>query len=590
MPSLSTYLQQQGLAPESGTPRGGGVQVPVVPQPGADVAGQTAGAEGRLAFAASETRQADLLLQMDVLKAQQQKAQDVLDSKLQQHLFQQDVQSRWNEERQNPEYATLTERTMVAGKSLMDEHLKRLKSPQAQALFRENAEQYITLVQQKTFGEQQSRRDNATKFMLLQTAQGYIKQYSQAVNETERLAAQNELEKTLYQAVTTGLIDGAQASETLAKTEHSALVASSQIAIQADPDGMRRHLMDLGAGGQGNPAFPVPPRDSLAPLLQQAGELQRQRIAEISNTESWTQRRVEQLQDQAAGNRRAEVLQIELQPQNVPQLQDQLAKAQEDWARGALKKSDYENLTTFITTQIEKAKSPPPRRDDQPTEDRARLMISLSRLPGDFQATRNYLIESQRRLSAETFTTLNRDLDTREKGSLYFNRDTYQQGLDLIAPGAFAKGSILFPQLAKEEQHHNYRTAFEVYNAWYKNTLEKEGPEAVDERYYDKALTIRRELLDVPASSTAQLPKVLLLPDQRTLDPDPGSVTRKLESLGLDDKTKMHYYDQWRQKKIQLYEQQEPRTRLKGFEQAPQQQSGQQQGGSTTYGGVGVRN
>jgi len=587
VPSLSTYLQQQGLSPESGTPRGGGVPVPVVPQPGADVAGQTAGSQGLLAFAASETRQADLLLQQEVLKSHQQKAQDVLDSKLQQHLFQQDVQSRWNEERQNPEYSTLTERTMSAGKNLMDEHLKRLKSPQAQALFRENAEQYITLVQQKTLTEQQGRRDNATQFMLMQTAQGYVKAYTQASNEAERLAAQNDLEKTLYQSVAAGLMTGAQASELLTKTEHSAYIASTQIAIQADPQGMLQHLKDIGTGGQGNPQYPVPPRDALAQLTQQAGEVMRQRMAELNHTEQFTQQRITQLQGQIAGNRRAQILQIELQPENVPQLVEQQRQIMEEWSAGKLSKSDFENLSTFTNAQIEKAKNPPKRQDDAKAEDHARMMIELSRLPGDFTATKNYIIENQKRLTPETFTTLLRNLETRQAEGQYFKRGTYQDGLDIIAPGAFAKGAILYPQLAQDDMKHAYRNAFEAYNNWYKTTLEKEGPEAVDERYHEKATQIRKQLLDVPMTRTSQLPRVLLMPDAQTINPDMRDVTRKIDELGLPDDQKWQYLKMWREKKIDEYKTQEPKTRVFKDDQLPR--GNKTTTGPTSSGGVGVR-
>lgn len=443
MPVIPEYLSRQGLASSSETPRGG-VGIPVVGQPAADAAGQTAGSRGLDALGAGAGQAAGYLAQAEALRAHTTRAQDLLDSKTGLQTFRQALQPAYQEELNNPEYATLGSRVLARGKTLIDQHSATLRSPQAQALFREDAEQALTLTQQHALGEEGRRRQGAAQLMISREVQQAQESIARAQNDVDRLAAQNGLEDTLLRAVSVGLVDGAVAGKILTQTDEAVRFNNGAAIVRTNP---ARAITDLDAllrDPSAKVAFPalsqVPP-GKLPELYDTAVSQLKERVSADEHRAAAAKRHLQERQALTASTFQQRITGTTgVTVADMVALLPELNQARQ---RGELGEQDYRQLTQDAQALIGRLREDAYKDRDVPqVAQEAILRIEAAQTPGELDRARSYVQENTANLSTGRIQGLLETIRRRRDQENPLNNDVAKEARREFLSGFFPGGIV----------------------------------------------------------------------------------------------------------------------------------------------------
>lgn len=547
MPRLPEYLAREQLPATGGLPRGT-IPIPVVPQPGAD--GQAGTLLARSLGAAGEavSQAGTFVLRAEEFQAARQRAQALLDAKTHLQEYRLHAQPLYDRLRQG-DYQTFPETLVDEGTQLIADMGLRL-SPQARAVFREEATQFLGLQQQKAFDERIRRRDQATTFVLVRESQHLQERMASATTPLDRLSARDDFERTMSELVQAGLADGARAADVVRKTLDAVAVQDVQIMIQAHPDAMRRQLRAQTQGDPTREDLPLAPRAHLAALTQEAAAVYRERLTEIEHHELMTDRRRATLQGQVAMDLRSRLTEIVPTPENVPQYDALLTEINTRARAGALAKADHDGLLTEQRTLRATAVNPP-QVDDPATERRLVLLLAAADNPQDFAEVRTQIVQASMRLKVDTFKGLLLEAKDRERADHWSNLPGVKAGMQTILGGDVGSAAFL-PMTRSADEHGEQirlREAVDAYKAVVQalaeGTAGTPGSAArANAEAPGLALDLRRRMVDQPKQDAKikSLPPGLQSPT--LLD---GEAMDYIRSLGLPNREKGRLWQRYKE-------------------------------------------
>lgn len=515
MPRLPEYVPREGVPMSSGIGRGT-VPVPVVGSPTADPQAQTAGIRAVGAVASALTESGTALMQAEEFRSRRQQAQDVLDSRTRvQTKFRQPMQARIDELRQG-DYREFPEAVMREGNRLIQEVGAEL-SPGARRYFEEDANQLLSVMQQQAIGERTRRRDQDTAFAMQREVQDFQTTLLRTQDPFERMVAKGQLEQTMQRFVSTGLVDGAKAADVLQKTMDTAAVQDVQIAIQANPQGMRDQLLAQTRGEPTSPNLPTAPVEQLAALTQEATRVYAQALNFRENQEQAVQRRVTKLQKDSAIDLRAQLSELAPIQENVPQYDKLLTEVNTRARKGELTEGDQRELLGEVR-QLKNAALNPPQRDDSTIERKLVIKLDAAQNPADLAQVRQEIVASAQSLKPETVQGFLGRVRERSRSDHWSNLPGVREGFRTLMGADVAEGSLV-PQLRglrAEAEQVRLRTALDIYRTQVQALAEGDAQRAgnseqANAQAPDLALRIRRQYVDVPGQEAkkAALPPVL---------------------------------------------------------------------------------
>lgn len=218
-------------------------QVPSVPQPGIDpkLAGLVAQGFGVLGESFTQIAQ---------LRQAQQRADAVLAGKTRLQDFVQQFNNDYAALAQDPDYTTLAQRTLQQG-TLRIKELSEGLSPAASGLFREDAMQRLSIVQQHALKAESDMRQQQTGLVLTQAKAQAYQDLLNAPDEATAAEASLRYEGTIRALVGAQLLKGEKAGEELVALKNAVQSSRLDRAMSADPAATVAFLEDVNTQGQG---------------------------------------------------------------------------------------------------------------------------------------------------------------------------------------------------------------------------------------------------------------------------------------------------------------------------------------------------
>jgi hypothetical protein len=385
---------------------------------------------------------------------QRQRAQDVLDGKTQLQDYRQTLQA-WYVQRAEGPYQTLSEDTLKEGKRLIDVMGHSL-TPQARALFTEDANQVLSVIQQHSLGEYSKRRDQHR----IMTMGREIHQVQENLFKTSDPYARDvivgQFEDLGAQMVDAGLLAAHQWLTMRQKTMDAVALQGNQQMIQAYPDLMRTQYMAQLTGQPTREDLPLAPAESLAELHQQAVTVSKARFAEQEHQERYQAYKLSEQQRVNSRDLTTRLYTTPLTPASVPKFQEILTQAAAGLKAGTLDERAGEHLMNTAQNHMQAAAKPPPLHDDEALASTISLATRMAETPEEFERARELLsTQALGRLKRNTFEDLSDALERRQAASDWRSIPQARAGKDIIMRGAMVPyggslAGIMKPQMQQK--------------------------------------------------------------------------------------------------------------------------------------------
>lgn len=366
MPSIPQYLTQQGLRERSGfpsmTPQAPGVQEPELPLGASQALG---GAVARLGQDIGGA--GDLLTRAEDLQERVARADRLIASKQREQDIAPRLGEMFNEQSQNPDYASLAKRVQAEGKRIIEEGSVGLDARTKQ-LYQLNVNEKLATWHQRALADEAKRRDEAGAYVF----QTELNQGRQAIldaqNPLERIKAQADMEDTAKRMVDAGLARGTAAAELVRQTLESAEEYETRRAIRVDPKAMVPHLEALAANKPGVAGLPVPPKYKIHELLDDAQNELREYRETMHRGDIQADKDVRQAQDKAETALTNELYGLATaenpDPQAIATVQRKIMSA---GSEGTVSKEGHQRLLGLSATLLRGVERVKPLQDDPAT-------------------------------------------------------------------------------------------------------------------------------------------------------------------------------------------------------------------------------
>jgi hypothetical protein len=498
------------------------------------------------------------LTQAEALRQHQQRAQDTLDGKVQLQDYRQALQQRYSE-LQEGDYRTLAKDTMAEGKRLIAEMGMHL-TPQARALFTEDAEQVLSTVQQHALGEYSRRRDEHAKYAFARELQQFQEAYARARTPYDREVLQGQLDDFMQQGAASGLFPGQALAEAQKKMGESVAVQDWETLIQADPDRAARNLritarIATGMAGpeeQPDPGLPEVPPDQLPRLSQLATEVSWGRLQRGWALERDAERRFDQGRQAVEANIIARLSTLDPIPENVRALDGLLAEVNRN-AQGdhPVIRPEAQMPLLHAIQSVKAAALKPREGDDEGTARTLTLRIDAADNAQQLEETRLAVFQAAPLLKPSTVRTMLTSLRERKEASHYSNIKGFRDGMAILL-GADTNEAAYFAwmrQAGDAETEERQRRAIDLFRATMQR-LVRESPAQANAEATRIATEIRDTYILKPQRETSlkqlvqQAPTLAGPTGRGILDPD-GARQAISQLPYLPDEERQRLFDQW---------------------------------------------
>jgi hypothetical protein len=546
VPRLPFGLADPQLPATSGR-RGGTVGVPVVQEPGIDSDAATLPGRALGDLGTQVAQAGQYLQQAEAYQFQRQRAQDVLDSKTELQETRQLLLTKYDELLQG-DYRTLPEDVLKEGNRIIQERGRHL-SPQARALFTEDAKQALTVLQQNALGERTKRRDQNTAYTMSREIQQVQALMLRTTTPYEQEVVLGQFDDLAAQFVSTGLVRGEVMATMRQKTLDAVADQRVQQMIQAYPDAMQQNLYAQLTNQPTREDLPQARPESLAELHQQAKTMSKARFAEQEHKERY---QAYQLSEQQRQNSRELVTQLyttPLTPASVPKFQEILTQAAAGLKSGVLDERMGEHIMNTAQAHMQTASKPPVFRDDPETEYTLSLAIRMAERPEQFAQARDMLTSQARgRLKPETFGQLYDKLEQREAASNWRHFPEVRAAKDILVRGAMVPyGGTLAGQM-KPMMQQKLTWAIDAWEAQLQQMFDdpQQGPRQVKQLAEAFAWENRRQMLQPDINNEADAQEYLPPQIQRATTPvELAQEIHALRMLGWSNGSLLIIRDNW---------------------------------------------
>lgn len=495
MPRIPFGIADPQLPATSGR-RGGVVQTPVVQEPMLDSDAATLPGRAVAEFGGQVAQTGQYLQQAEAYQFQRQRAQDVLDAKSQLQEYRQQLLTTYDGLTQG-DYRTLPEDTLKEGKKLI-ENLGRGLTPQARALFQEDANQALTAVQQSALAERTKRRDQATAYTLSREVQQVQELMLRTMDPYQQEVLLGQLDDLSRQFVNTGLVRGEAMADVRKKTLDAIADQQVQRAIAANPDLMKQQLLAQIQGESTQEGWPLARLETLPQLYQQAVQLSRTQFREREHDERYAHWKRSEQQADNSRELRAQIYTTPMTPASVATFEKILAQAALATRNGDLDETTGEHLMRTAQAHMATAAKPPVMQDDVETERTLALAIRAAERPEEFERVRTMLTDAGRgKLKPETFSSMYDKLEQREGAAQWRQFPEVRAAKDIIMRGALVPYGGTLAGQTKPQMQQQLTWAVDAWEAQLQGLFDdpQGGPRAVRKQASALAWENRRVML-----------------------------------------------------------------------------------------------
>lgn len=453
MPRLPFGISNAEIPTSTGN-RGGMVQVPVIQDPGLDSDAATLGGRALAQFGEQVATTGQYLAQAEGYQFQRQRAQDVLDAKTELQETRQAFLAKYDELVQG-DYRTLPEDMLKAGNQIMAERGRSL-TPQARALYTEDAQQALTAMQQTALSERTKRRDQHTAYTMSREIQQVQELMLRTTDPYQREVLLGQYRDLSQQFVATGLVRGEVMADMEKKTMNALSDQQVQQMIQAFPDAMRQNLLAQITRQPTRADLPSGRPEVLAELHQQAVTVSRARFAEQEHQERY---KAHQLKEQQIVNSReltTRLYMTRMTPENVPKFEEIMALAAAGMKQGTLDERQGEHLMVTAQAHMQTAAKPPQLQDDEALASTLSLATRMAETPEEFERARTLLsTQALGRLKRNTIEDIYDALERRQAASEWRQLPKVRAAKDILMRGAMVPyggtlAGIMKPQMQQK--------------------------------------------------------------------------------------------------------------------------------------------
>ena len=428
----------------------------------------TTGAQALADFGAQNWQTTQFLVQAENYQAQQQRAQDVLDSTLSLH----EGLRRYQEaqaERQQGDYRTLPQDVERIGKDIFAQvALERKLTPQAKALLAEKSAPVITQAQHAALGVK-TKRFEEEKVFGMSTAVSQVQDAAMRARDDGELGMiLDGFKGTLSEWVSAGILRGGEAGSLYQKTKQVVEKERVSQAIQTDPTAMKLQLFNQMNQRPTSTALPLAPADSVAQSHQEAVQVEHQRMGQIEHAERVADHKFKREQDENANALRAVISDIPGTPADVGQYQ-RLRADVNNFAQGPKPKIDGHTQRELLheLRTLEAAARSPRTHDDYQTENDLIIKIDAASNNRDYEAVRAQVIQSASLLKAETRQSMLGTIRERQRQDHWTQLPGVREGFRIIMGSDVAESSFLAMQRGglREDERIQLRKTLEAYRS-----------------------------------------------------------------------------------------------------------------------------
>jgi hypothetical protein len=512
-----------------------------------DTDAATLGDRALAQFGEQNVQTAQYLQQAEGYQFQRQRAQDVLDAKTELQDTRQLLLTKYDELLQG-DYRTLPEDVLKEGNRIIQERGRNL-SPQARALFTEDAKQALTVLQQNALGERTKRRDQNTVYTMSREIQQVQELMLRTTNPYEQDVVLGQFDDLAQQFVASGLVRGEVMADMRKKTLDAVADQRVQQAIQAYPDAMRQNLMAQLTGHPTREDLPQARPESLAELHQQSVAVSKARFAEQEHKERY---QAYQLSEQQRVNSRELTTRLyttKLEPGSVPKFQDIIRQAEAGIKTGTLDERQGEHIMQTALSHMQTASKPPVVQDDEMLASSISLSVRMAERPEEFERARNLLsTQALGRLKRNTFEDIYDALERREAASNWRQFPEVRAAKDILVRGAMVPyGGTLAGQM-KPQMQQKLTWAIDSWEAQLQEVFNdpQQGPRTVKQLAEAFAWENRRQLLQPDINNEADAQEYLPPQVQRATTPvELAQEIHALRMLGWSNGSLLIIRDNW---------------------------------------------
>lgn len=543
MPRIPMHTAAALLPPVGGLPRGA-VDIPTVQDPQANPAAFTATEQGLQTLGEGLGSAGVGLVRAQELEAVRRRADNTLSAKTKVQDFRLAAQETFEQEREG-DYSTFPQRLTESLQRRMHE-VGRDLSPDARALFEEDAKQYLPVYRAKADEYSTRRRAQLTTFTVTREIQQVQEFMARATDPAERALHQDHLEGLLEAFASTGLIDGAKAADVLTKTQDALRIQDVQTAIQANPDAMAVQLLAQARGEPTRDDLPTAPPAQLPQLAQQAQEVKRQRAAEVDRAEQRGDKALTKQQEAAEVRLRQQITELDPVPENLAQYDALLRTVNQQAIAGQIRPERQAELTN-LTRVLRTAAAAPREANDPKAERDLTLLVYAADNPKDFADVHTAIVKRAHLLKPETYRTLLSQAEERSRTTHWSNLPGVRAGRQIILGGDINEGGqSQFRGAMAEAEQVRLREALDVYTTRIQE-LSGQSVHLANAQAPAIALEVRRTYMDLPQKE--ELLKRLPVPLQgqdgqgvRDLATAQGVIQRLPH---MTDAEKQRVFEQW---------------------------------------------
>ena len=547
-------LTQPDLYPTGTGQRGGIVAHPTVPLAGLPLSAGQAEAQGLSALGQGLETLGAGLQRREMLQAAMQKAQDTVDTAEVSNAYTQQLDTYVAERLRDTDYRALPGLVDGYHKQLVGDLGQRL-SPRAQQLFRVKAGERFNVV----------NRDVQRHFTIQMLANGVVQaDNAQALFVDTMVHARDEdtiaqgtvqFLRTLTELGEAGVFPAAEVHKRFQAGQDKVVIVQSEMAARTQPQAFQDHLRDVQAGGQGNPAFPVPPAAAMPGLLDETTK----QIAAGAQREDRQQRYYDQWrakqQDQAYSDLRARITEVTPTLEAVPQYETLLQEVNTQARAGHLKPEQQGQLDTLVRQMQGVARAP--REHDDPTAERhLSVLLGAIDTPHDLADFREQLIQRAALLKADTIRTFQSAIRDRATGDHWTNQPGVREARRIIYGADLGEMAYTgqMARILKPEEETRIREAWDAFSAWAERRA-SESTRGMNVEATAIARELRRAYLELPkrAEDIQGLPAILLDAEQKPVR-DEALVRQRLEGLKIPEAQRKALLDQWKRTQTPLSE------------------------------------
>jgi hypothetical protein len=259
MPRLPIDTANGTLPTSSGIP----LRVQQTSALGQPVASQDVGALGGQALAGlgnDLVTAADIGLRTQDLQDRIARAQGVLDAKTRLQDYIPAVATKFDELKTSGDYRTLPEDILRDGRAIMAEQATGL-TPQAAALFREDAMQHLNVLQARAFEYRTERREGELAYTLTRAKDQARLDFESATTSADQAEAMTRYEQLNLDLVRAGLLHGDKAAKDVTEVRQLSQEILATRWVAAYPEKALKHFGKLLKNEAGLDEAPPVPRD-----------------------------------------------------------------------------------------------------------------------------------------------------------------------------------------------------------------------------------------------------------------------------------------------------------------------------------------